>query len=92
MVSGYFDPLIAETAERLAGLKREGRPLLVLVRASEDAILPARARGELIAGLRAVDHVCDAPSNLVPQIQLEAEHADSRARLIARVHARQQAK
>jgi hypothetical protein len=31
VVSGYFDPMVASHAERLAQIKREGAPLLVLI-------------------------------------------------------------
>jgi hypothetical protein len=91
VVSGYFDPLIASHAERLATLKRQGTPLLVLVATPPDAILPALARAQLVAGLSVVDYVCDAPDGLAPEIHLEKEHADLLTKLIDHVHARQRA-
>ncbi len=91
VVSGYFDPMIASHAERLATLKREGTPLLVLVATPPDAILPALARAQLVAGLSVVDYVCDAPNGIPSQIQLEDEHADLLTKLIDHVHARQRA-
>lgn len=91
VVSGCFDPMIASHAERLATLKREDTPLLVLIATPQDAILPALARAQLVAGLSAVDYVCDAPHGLTPQIHLEDEHAELLTKLIGHVHARQRA-
>jgi hypothetical protein len=90
-VSGYFDPMIASHSERLTKLKREGAPLLVLIASPEDAILPALARAQLVAGLSTVDYVCDAPNGVTPQIHLEDEHAEQLTQLIDHVHARQRA-
>jgi len=91
IVSGYFDPMIASHAERLTKLKREGTPLLVLVATPPEAILPALARAQLVAGLSVVDYVCDAPVGIDPQIHLEDEHAELLTQLIEHVHARQRA-
>jgi glycerol-3-phosphate cytidylyltransferase-like family protein len=90
VVSGYFDPMLASHAERLAQIKREGAPLLVLIATPDDCILPVRARAELVASLRVVDYVaenCDIPV----QLRLEQEDQDRLARLIDHVHARQNA-
>ena len=91
VVSGFFDPMIATHAERLTTLKREGTPLLVLIASPQEAILPALARAQLVAGLSVVDYVCDALGGLTPQIHLEEEHAEQLTRLIDHVHARQRA-
>jgi len=91
VVSGYFDPMIASHAERLAVLKREGGPLLVLVANPPEPILPALARAQLIAGLSIVDYVCAAPNGLPSEIHLEDEHAQVLTKLIDHVHARQRA-
>jgi bifunctional ADP-heptose synthase (sugar kinase/adenylyltransferase) len=91
LISGYFDPMIAFHAERLATLKKDGQPLLVLIATPRDAILPAAARAQLVAGLSVVDYVCDTPGDLRPQIALEAEHAELLDQLIRHVHARQRA-
>ena len=91
VVSGFFDPLIASHAERLITLKREGTQLLVLIATPPDAILPALARAQLIAGLSVVDYVCDAPDGITPQVHLEDEHAELLTQLIDHVHARQRA-
>ena len=91
VVSGYFDPMIASHAQRLTTLKREGTPLLVLVATPPQAILPALARAQLVAGLSVVDYVCDAPDVIAPQIHLEDEHAELLTQLIEHVHARQRA-
>jgi hypothetical protein len=96
VVSGYFDPLVASHAERLselkdAELKRERVPLLVLIATPDDAILPARARAELVAGLAVVDYVCETADDVAPHMSLESEHTERLAQLIDHVHTRQQA-
>jgi len=90
VVSGYFDPMTASHAARLAQLKSGGKPLLVLIASPEGAILPARARAELVAGLSVVDYVCDS-ADLPADIHLEDEHRLGLGKLIDHVHARQQA-
>src|SRR3712207_5862364 len=57
LVTGHFDPLTAEHAERIASLKQPGRALVVVITSPSHPILPARARAELVAGLAAVDRV-----------------------------------
>jgi bifunctional ADP-heptose synthase (sugar kinase/adenylyltransferase) len=89
VVSGYFDPLLASHAERLAAIKESGSRLLVVIASPENPILPARARAELVAGLRAVDDVTEA--NIAPQIRLEQEDAARFESLLDHVRARQQA-
>jgi len=96
VVSGYFDPLVASHAERLselknAELKREHVPLLVLIATPNDAILPARARAELVAGLAVVDYVCETAVDVAPHISLELEHTKRLAELIEHVYTRQRA-
>jgi hypothetical protein len=91
VVSGYFDPLVASHAERLAELKRERVPLLVLIATPDDAILPPRARAELVAGLAVVDYVCETADDVGPHLSLEREHTERLAQLIDHVHTRQRA-
>jgi len=82
--------MVASHAERLAQVKRAGTPLLVLVATPEHAILPMRARAELVAALRVVDYVaesCDVPGHF----ELEPEDTHRRIALIEHVHARQRA-
>ena len=88
VVSGYFDPLVASHAERLAALKT-GAKLLVLIATPDDAILPAAARAELVAGLRAVDYVAILTGGMTPQIRLEEEDAERFTALLSHVHTRQ---
>ena len=90
VVSGYFDPLIASHAEQLARLK-DGATLLVLIATPENAILPAAARAELVAGLRAVDYVAELGPGLTPQIRLEQEDNRRFQALLEHVHSRQKA-
>lgn len=87
IVSGYFDPLVASHAERLAALKT-GEKLLVLIATPDNAILPAAARAELVAGLRAVDYVAELSDGLTPQIRLEEEDAERFTALVQYVRAR----
>ena len=87
VVSGYFDPMVASHAERLAALKT-GAKLLVLIATPENAILPAAARAELVAGLRAVDYVAEFADGLTPQIRLEQEDAERFTLLLRHVHGR----
>jgi len=89
VVSGYFDPLVASHAERLASLKTNGATLLVLIATPDNAILPAAARAELVAGLRAADYVSILAAGLEPQIHLEQEDAERFHALLQHVHARQ---
>jgi hypothetical protein len=88
VVSGYFDPMVASHAERLASLKTAEK-LLVLIATPDNAILPAAARAELVAGLRAVDYVAEAADGLPPHIHLEEEDAGRFSALLQHVHARQ---
>lgn len=88
-VSGYFDPLVASVAERLASLKHGNEKLLVLVATPDNAILSAAARAELVAGLLAVDYVSELSATLTPQIRLEQEDAERFGALLRCVHARQ---
>jgi bifunctional ADP-heptose synthase (sugar kinase/adenylyltransferase) len=89
VVSGYFDPLVASHAERLAALKPIGAKLLVLIATPDNAILPAAARAELVASLRSVDYVSEFTGGLTPHIHLEQEDAERFAALLKHVHARQ---
>jgi bifunctional ADP-heptose synthase (sugar kinase/adenylyltransferase) len=56
-ISGQFDPLLAEHVRRLAEASVPGRPLIVEVTNSPHALLPQRARAELVAALSLVDFV-----------------------------------
>jgi bifunctional ADP-heptose synthase (sugar kinase/adenylyltransferase) len=91
VISGYFDPLIASHAERLAELKPAGATLLVLIATPPDAILPAAARAVLVAGLRAVDYVAEHVDGLSANIRLEEEDGQRYRELLRHVHARQKA-
>jgi bifunctional ADP-heptose synthase (sugar kinase/adenylyltransferase) len=91
VVSGYFDPLLAEHAGRLEHLKRPGVPLLVAVAEPDNPILPARARAELVAGLAVVDYVTEALDAVTPDFRLEEEDRQRREDLVAHVQRRQNA-
>ena len=91
MISGYFDPLVSSHAKRLAELKTGGAKLLVVIATPINAILPARARAELVAALAVVDYVTEADGSLTPQIRLEHEDEARLDALIEHVNARQRA-
>lgn len=57
LVTGYFDPVTAAHAVRLSELRRNGEQLVVAISDPPDPLLPARARAELLAALKAVDYV-----------------------------------
>jgi len=57
VVSGYFDPLLAEHAQRLRDARAGCDILVVLVATPPEPVLPAAARAELVAALAAVDYV-----------------------------------
>ncbi len=97
VITGCFDPVTAEHAERLAELKGDAQTLIVIVTDPEDLILPAQARAELLAGLSVVDYVVVANVTmggspaLTPNVRLEQEDELRRQKLVAHVHARQAA-
>ena len=80
--------MVASHAERLAELKGDAT-LLVLIATPANAILPAAARAELVAGLSVVDYVAELAGGLKPQIHLEQEDDERFAALLKHVHARQ---
>lgn len=90
IVSGHFDPLVASMAEHVAALKRDrpDAPLAVLLRSSQDPILPAHARAELVAALAVVDYVCCEESDIQADFELDLEHGRRLIDLIAHVHGR----
>ena len=59
LVTGYFDVLTAPHVRRLREIaaSRPGSPLIAIVLDPPAALLTARARAELIAGLVMVDYV-----------------------------------
>jgi glycerol-3-phosphate cytidylyltransferase-like family protein len=85
VVTGYFDPLTAEHAARLQELKQPGRPLVVVITSPPHAILPARARAELVAGLAAVDRVLIAEE----VVREEAADFDRTEALVRHIRERQ---
>jgi hypothetical protein len=88
VVSGYFDPLLAWHVRRLAALKKEGTPLLVLIEEPPDPVLPARARAELVAALSVTDHVMLASERTpAPSVRLVDEERSAYAALIERIQA-----
>lgn len=91
VVSGLFDPLLAEHVQRLEESKCPGCRLAVVISDYADSILPVTARQELVAGLRAVDLVtapdADAPA-FEPQVQFETVDRGTASRFTAHVHER----
>lgn len=98
VVTGYFDPLLACHARRLAALRRAGETLVVVVRDLAPALLPLRARAELVAALAVVDWVVAAedpepiiaalrPDELVREEQADLERREELIRLVRSRHA-----
>ena len=98
LVGGFFDPLLAAHARRLAEIAPRGGALFVALQDPPLPVLPAQARAELVAALCMVDYVI-LPGPLAPGladwIPAEAvfseEAADQRRTqdFIQRVHDRQ---
>ena len=93
-VVGFFDPLLAEQAERLATLPA---PIVVLLADPPDPLLSSRSRAELLAGLAAVTHVVMPLEDGSPYLPAAADIVDERPAdlirrqdLIAHVHRRHQ--
>ena len=61
VVVGYFDPLYAANVARLQEIGRA----IVIVTDRPDAILPLRARAELVASLACVESVAICTGNLM---------------------------
>ncbi len=76
MVTGHFDPLTAAHVRRLGELKREGRPLVVVVTSPAEPILPVAARAELVAALGIVDQVVIA-DEVIHEEQADVERANA---------------
>jgi bifunctional ADP-heptose synthase (sugar kinase/adenylyltransferase) len=69
VVTGYFDPLLAAHARRLAACRSQADVLMAVVCSPERPILSARARAELVAALAVVDYVVLAEDGLVEALQ-----------------------
>ena len=98
LVTGYFDPLTAAHAARLAELRGDADQLVVAVKDPPDPLLPARARAELVAALAAVDYVLipsDGGADGLPAeetIDEQAQDLARRAALSDHIMSRQNAK
>ena len=57
ILAGSFDPVTAETAERIQANVTPGRRLLVVVRPDNDELFDCTSRAILVAALRGVDAV-----------------------------------
>jgi hypothetical protein len=87
VVSGYFDPLTAAHARRLAALRSGTGCLIAVVLEPPEPILEWRARAELVAALACVDYVvCGASGGIT--VHEECADLERRANLIATVQVR----
>lgn len=89
-VRGYFDPLLASHAARLAELAADA-PLVVLLSDPPDPLLDARSRAQLVAGLRSVSAIVlpgDRDTDGRPAIEEEEADLARRSGLMARVRER----
>jgi len=98
LVTGCFDPLLAEHARALEELARSGT-VFACVSDPERPLLAWRARAELAAALSAVSYVVDgaaaeAEAAIQPDEIVRREDADARVarELIRHVHERQGAR
>jgi hypothetical protein len=86
VAAGWFDPLLAEAAQALARVKRDGARLLVLLAEPSEAILGWRARAEMVAALRLVDAVAPlGEAELEVDVDFTSDHEALRARFIEHV-------
>lgn len=98
---GEYDPVLADHAQRLASRKHGPDDVawhVVAVLPNSDALMPLRARCELVAALAAVD--CVVPFEQDPSVLSmvagkaelhddRAQDAEARAAVIAHIHAKQ---
>ncbi len=98
LLTGFFDPLLAAEAQAVEAAARPGHALFVLVEDPPEPLLSARARAELVAGLRVVDYVVLAGTDpaglaeaIAPGVRMDRREAGLNARrnLIEHVHQRQ---
>ena len=101
VVTGAFDPVLADDARELADIRANhpACPLLVVVLPISGELLSGRARAELVAALRMVDYVVTAPdaatdallATLEPAylVRLEGAQAVRKRQLMDHVHRRQ---
>ena len=87
VIRGYFDPLLASHALRLASC---ARPLVVIVAEPERPLLPLPARQLLVAALRCVDCVSDSDKSPVTEDWTALDLA-LRQEFIEHVHERSKA-
>lgn len=69
LVTGWFDPVVAPHARRLTELAGDGAGLFVAVTDPVEPVLPARARAELVAAQRVVQHVILSGDGGLPAIE-----------------------
>jgi bifunctional ADP-heptose synthase (sugar kinase/adenylyltransferase) len=102
LVTGCFDPLLCDHAERLKEIAKDGGTLVVAVTDPARPLLGGRARAELAAALAVVDYVVFPVEDPMGSgldglgaVQVFREEAADEARtreLIAYVHRRQPGK
>jgi glycerol-3-phosphate cytidylyltransferase-like family protein len=98
VVTGYFDPLLADHARRLREIRAGFEALVVLLAAPPDPVLDARARAELVAALGPVNYVSLLPEGASLEelehtgatvFREEASCQERFKRLVEQVHRRQ---
>lgn len=77
VIAGFFDPMTTAQAKRIAGHRKRGRKLLVIVLEGEGTLLSAPARAALAAALRSVNAVTIAPESEWRSAIPEGVHAVS---------------
>jgi bifunctional ADP-heptose synthase (sugar kinase/adenylyltransferase) len=101
VVTGYFNPLLAEHAGKLEQARNRADSLMVVVTTPPNPVLPAVARAELVAALSVVDYVVLPEETALEEflarveareiIRREAEDEILTRDLIEHVRSRQQA-
>ena len=92
LVAAYFDPMVATHTQRFQELAVQHGPLAVCICEPPGALLPAQARAELAASLRAVELVTIGEAALAQAVAIIDERPadlERREALMRHVHSRQ---
>ena len=101
VVTGCFDPVLAEHGRRLAAARAGAGALVVVVNTPIAPVLAAAARAELVAALAVVDYVVLPDGGTIGEllvrlqagdaVRMEADDEQLTRNLIRHVHSRQHA-
>ena len=89
IVTGYFDPILADHAARIAESARGGAEVIAFVAEPSQPLLPLAARLEIVAALRGVSAVAPAPASLEAKaLRFEEQDLKTREAFLDRVRER----